>query len=211
MAVSALLVNVSSRGGSGILGSDHRRWVYVWVCICMLSGKTGRQPSGTGGVDAAAVYPRRVPTPFLGSPDRQQRACNLPAGFSPARTATRAPHQGTCTRVIGALGRGASGCSDVRAFGRSGARAFGRKMRRNFQNRSHGRYERSLPLHVTSSTQCHTPRDRNRFRSRCQVARTGSATRRLRRKCLGPTPAQGVLVGQPQPRATAMRAALDTT
>ena len=57
------------------------------------SGKTERHPSGTGGVDAAIVSRAGSKRPWLGTPDRQQRRCNLPAGFAPARTATSAPNQ----------------------------------------------------------------------------------------------------------------------
>ena len=62
----------------------------VWAAAAPLgmhSGKTVRHPSGS--VEPAGwtqrSYPRRVPTPFLGSPDRQQRRAVIEQGFHPQR------------------------------------------------------------------------------------------------------------------------------
>ena len=59
----------------------------VWAAAAPLgmhSGKVEHHPSGAYG-DPQRPYPGRAPTPFLGSPDRQQRRAVSPAGFSPAR------------------------------------------------------------------------------------------------------------------------------
>ena len=83
MAVSALLVDVSSRGGSGSLGSGR-------APLGMHSGKTGRHPSGTGGVDAAIVS-RAGSNALSWLPGPSTTRERPHAGVSPARGVINVP------------------------------------------------------------------------------------------------------------------------